>query len=121
MAAECGAAAASDDEDEDSEDDMELDDEDMDGELVEALRPVLRGDKAKLKALDQAARLEDGSAEQCAALKVIWSSLTPAQKMQTCESSDEEGDEAAAIAIATKKGTRDGKGGKKTVDAVEIE
>ena len=50
MAAKGDAAAASDDEDEDSEDDMELDDEDMDGELVEALRPVLRGDKAKLKA-----------------------------------------------------------------------
>ena len=100
---------------------MELDDEDMDGELVEALRPILRGDKAKLKALDQAARLEDGSAEQCAALKVIWRSLTPAQKMQTVESSDEEGDEAAAVAITTKKGTRDGKGRKKTVDAVEIE
>ena len=92
----------------------------MADELVEALRPVLRGDKAKLKALDQAARLEDGSAEQCVALKVIWRSLTPAQKMQTVESSDEEDDEAAAIAITKKKNTRDGSR-KKTVDAVEID
>ena len=96
-----------------------LDDEDMDGELVEALRPVLRGDETKLKALDQAARLEDGSAEQCAALKVIWRSLTPAQKMQTVETSDEDDDEAAALAITTKKVIRDGKARKKTVDAVD--
>ena len=115
------ATAASDEEDEDSEDDMELDDEDMDDELVEALRPVLRGDKAKLEALEQAARLENGSAEQCVALKAIWRSLTPAQKMQTVESSDEEDDEAAALAITTKKVIRDGKGRKKTADAIEIE
>ena len=109
MAGKGDAAAASDDTDEESEDDMELDDEDMDGELVEALRPVLRGDKAKLKALDQAARLEDGSAEQCAALKVIWRSLTPAQKMQTVESSDEEDDEAAALAIKKERKAHDSK------------
>ena len=100
---------------------MELDDEDMDGELIEALRPVLRDDKAKLKALDQAARLEDGSAEQCVALQAIWRSLTVAQKMQTVESSDEEDDEAAALAITTKKVNRNGKGRKKTVGSVEIE
>ena len=84
---------------------------------------MLRGDEAKLKALDQAARLEDGSAEQCAALKVIWRSLTAAQKMKTVESSDEEDDEAAAVAITKKKGgaREDGKGRKKAVDAVEIE
>ena len=107
----------------------ELDDEDMDGELVEALRPVLRGDEAKLKALDEAARLENGSAEQCVALKLIWRSLTPAQKMQTVESSDEEDDEAAALAITTKKLSRGGKEGarKKAVPdgagggAIEIE
>jgi hypothetical protein len=120
LAAKGGAAAASDDEDDESEDDMELDDEDMDGELVEALRPVLRGDKAKLKALDQAAKFEDGSAEQCAALKVIWRSLTPAQKIKTVESSDEEDDEAAARPPVRAK--RAGKGRKQTgVAAVEIE
>ena len=123
MAANGDAAASDDEDDEDSDDDMELDDEDMDGELVEALRPVLRGDTAKLKALDQAARLENGSAEQCVALKDIWRSLTLAQKMQTVESSDEEDDEAAAVAITTKKiNRRDGKArSKQTVEAVEIE
>ena len=65
--------------------------------------------------------LQQGRAEQCAALKVIWRSLTPAQKMQTVESSDEEDDEAAALAITTRKVTREGKGRKKSVNAVEIE
>ncbi|KAL1498779.1 hypothetical protein AB1Y20_014086 [Prymnesium parvum] len=71
-------------------DDDELDEEDMDGEMIEALRPVLRGDGKRLKALDEAAELKDGSPAQRAALKAIWRSLTAAQKAQMVESSDEE-------------------------------
>eukprot|EP00966_Prymnesium_polylepis_P217509 5034084-Prymnesium_polylepis.1 len=42
----------------------------QDGEMVEALRPVLRGDGKRLRALEEAAGLKDGSKEQRAALKV---------------------------------------------------
>ena len=80
---------------EESEDDMELDDEDLDGEMIEALRPVLRGDGKRLKALEEAAELKDGSAAQRTALKAIWRSLTDAQKAQMVESSDEEEEQPA--------------------------
>lgn len=88
--------------------------------MIEALRPVLRGDGRRLRELEAAAALKEGSSEQRAALKVsnilshpkfsllhctthgrndkswsaplqaIWRSLTDSQKAQMVESSDEE-------------------------------
>lgn len=42
----------------------------QDGELIEALRPILRGDGKRLKALDEAASFKEGSTAQRTALKV---------------------------------------------------
>ena len=44
----------------------------MDGEMVEALRDVLRGDGKRKAELEAAAQLKEGSPEQRAALRRIW-------------------------------------------------
>ena len=85
-----------------SEDDNEIDSEDMDDEFIEALQEVLEKARAKkkLRRLSKAAALEAGSAEQVAALRAIWLSLTDAQRkeMVECTSSEDESEEEASAA-----------------------
>ena len=73
-----------------SEDDLELDEEDMDEEMIEAMMEVLEGDKAQLKKLRAAEGLPSGSAQQRAAIKEVWLSLTKQQRRQMVEDSDGE-------------------------------
>ena len=101
-----------------SEDDLELDEEDMDAEMVDAVREVLtKGQKALERKLDMAEAMKANSKAQRAALKEIWLELTPAQRRQMVASDDEDDDsedsddseDEAAAAAPPKKGG----GGKK--------
>lgn len=117
-----------------SEDDLELDSEDVDDELIEAMREVAT-DKKQRKLLRKAEALPAGSKEQRAAIRKAWVALTPAQRRQIVEDSgseeedeeeeqEEESDDdndaeieqaappcPAAAAAAAARGVRGGGGG----------
>ena len=81
-----------------SEDDLELDEEDMDEELLDAIREVLRpkadeADRHLAANLDAiGASMKNGSREMAAALREVWKALTPEQRAKVVEDSDDEGD-----------------------------
>eukprot|EP00964_Phaeocystis_antarctica_P099185 scaffold65064_cov68-Phaeocystis_antarctica.AAC.2 len=95
-----------------SEDDLELDEEDMDAEMVDAVREVLtKGQKALERKLDMAEAMKANSKAQRTALKEVWLELTPAQRRQMVASDDEDDDsddsddsEDEAAAAPPKKG-----------------
>ena len=101
-----------------SEDDLELDEEDMDSEMVEAVREVLTREQKELgRKLDMAEAMKANSKAQRTALKDIWLELTPAQRRQMVASDDDDSDdsdgdddsddeEAVAAARATDGGGR---------------
>ena len=87
------------DDDDDDDDDLELDEEDMDDELLEAIREVLEpseagddGDALLAQRLDQAATLRNGSKEMAAALRGVWRELSLEQKKRVVADSDDEGE-----------------------------
>lgn len=74
----------------DEEEDVGLDESDMDEEMIDALRDVLRDSGPLIPQLDKAERLPAGSAEQRAALHAIWLGLTDAQRREMVASDDED-------------------------------
>lgn len=77
-----------------SEDDLELDSEDVDEEMIEAMREVLdEGDKKILKLLKKAESMPADSKEQRDAIRKAWVSLTPAQRREMVEDSGSEAEE----------------------------
>lgn len=84
-----------------SEDDLELDEEDMDEEMIEAMGEVIEGGKLA-RQLDEAAQLKDGSKKQRAALHAIFVQLTPSQRRQMValsgsDCSDEDSDSESEV------------------------
>ena len=74
-----------------SEDDLALDEEDMDEEMIEALREVLRGGGKLVRMLDEAEAMKAGSRAQKAALHAIWLGLSDAQRKEMVADSGDDG------------------------------
>lgn len=97
-----------------SEDDLELDSEDVDEEMLEAMREVVEADtppdKKLLKLLKKAERLPADTKEQRDAIRACWLALSPAQRRHMVEDSgaedededDESSDEEAVAESAAK-------------------
>lgn len=77
------------------EDDLDVDSEDLDGEMIEALREVLRADAEKLRELRGIKRME--GKEQKEALRAMLRSLTPGQREALVGSSDDSDTEACGV------------------------
>jgi hypothetical protein len=81
-----------------SEDDLELDSEDVDGEMIEAIREVVGADTAPdkkvLKLLKKAESMPADTKEQRDTIRACWLALTPAQRRAMVEDSGDEDDES---------------------------
>ena len=75
-----------------SDDDLELDEDDIDEEMIEALREVLRGGGELVRRLDKAEKMRSGSKEQKAALLAIWKEMSDAQRREMVASDSEDSD-----------------------------
>ena len=77
-----------------SEDDLELDSEDVDEEMIEAMREVIEAenppDKKLLKQLKKAEQLPADSKQQRDAIRACWLALSPAQRRAMVEDSGAE-------------------------------
>ena len=80
-----------------SEDDLELDEEDVDEEMAEAMKEVLEGDAAMLKRIQKAEKHPAASKEYKERLMAVFKSMTTAQRREmvadSSGSSDEDGDD----------------------------
>jgi len=77
--------------------DDDLDEADMDEEMIEALREVLRGGGVLLRLLDEAEGCKSGSKEQRSLLHKVWQQLSPAQKIAMVASDSDSSDEAEEV------------------------
>ena len=101
-----------------SEDDLELDSEDVDEELIDAMREVAESeqppDKKLLKLLNKAEGMPVDTKQQRDAIRACWVALTPAQRRVMVadsggESSSEEEDESSSEEERPAKPTAKGK------------
>lgn len=78
-----------------SEDDLSLDSEDVDEEMIEALREVIDDDDKKLlKLLKKAEQAPTDTKQQRDAIRAVWMALSPAQRREMVEDSEEDGSES---------------------------
>ena len=95
-----------------SEDDLELDSEDVDEEMIEAMREVVEADNAPdkrlLKLLRKAEQMPADTKQQRDAIRACWLALSPSQRREMVEGSGDESesessDVAEVVATASVK------------------